>query len=135
MTSIPMPVHAAAPADPLRILVAEDEFLTRMLVSDHLREDGFIVLEAASGDEAIDILKSGAVIDLVFTDVQMPGSHDGMALLDFVKRAWPELPVVMTSGRLESALAYASGAADFLTKPCDLDIVVNAIRTALQASA
>lgn len=124
----------AAPGLP-RVLVVEDEFLIRMLVADHLRDAGFTVIEAFNGDEAIAILTTGAPIDLVFTDVRMPGAADGMALLAFIKRTQPDLPVVMTSGHLEPELAYAGGARRFLDKPCDPDFVVAAIRTALHAPA
>ena len=116
-----------------RVLVVEDEFLIRLLVADHLREAGFTVLEAFNGDEAIAILTAGAVVDLVFTDVRMPGAADGMALLEFVQRTQPELPVLMTSGHLEPELAYAGGAARFLPKPCDPEAVIDAIRAALSA--
>lgn len=107
--------------DAPRILVVEDEFLIRLLVADHLRESGFIVLEAFNGEEAIAILKSGALVDLVFTDVRMPGAIDGLGLLDFIKQAAPDLPVIVTSGHLQPDLALAGGAVQFLPKPCDLD--------------
>ena len=115
--------------------MAEDEFLIRILISDHLRDAGFTVIEASNGDEAIAILTSGVPIDLVFTDVRMPGSTDGMALLDFVRRTRPDLPVLMTSGHLEPELAYCGGALKFLAKPCDPDFVVTAIRAALDIPA
>lgn len=121
-----------APANPVRVLVAEDEFLIRMLVSDHLREAGFTVVEAFNGDEAIVILETGAPFDLVFTDVRMPGAADGMALLSFMTRTRPGVPVVMTSGHLEPALAYAEGARRFLAKPSDPEVIEAAIRAALE---
>lgn len=123
--------QALAAAGAPRVLVAEDEFLIRMLVADHLREAGFTVVEASSGDEAIAILKAGAFFDLVFTDVRMPGSVDGMALLDFVKRTQPAVPVFVTSGHLEPRLAYSRGADRFISKPCDLDQMVIAFQNAL----
>ena len=118
-----------------RVLVVEDEFLIRMLVSDHLREMGYNVVEACNGDEAVTVLKSGILIDLVYTDVRMPGATDGLALLAFVKRTQPDTPVVMTSGHLSPGLALAGGASHFLSKPCDLDSITAAIDEALlQAS-
>lgn len=127
------PDHVRAAAGEPRILVVEDEFLIRILVADHLRDAGFVVVEALCGDEAIAILQSGAEIDLVFTDVQMPGSTDGMDLLAFVKRTRPDLPVLMTSGHLEPHIAYASGALRFLPKPFDMDEVTVAFRSVLDA--
>lgn len=130
-----MPEEDAGTAGLITVLVVEDEFLIRMLVADHLRDAGFVVIEAFNGDEAIDILTTGTVIDLVFTDVRMPGSADGMDLLAFVKQTRPDLPVLMTSGHLEPELAYSAGAERFLSKPCDPDFVVSAIRTALGSDA
>ncbi|WP_309627310.1 response regulator [Brevundimonas sp.] len=134
MQSSSMPVEDTHLASP-RVLVVEDEFLIRMLVADHLRDAGFTVVEAFNGDEAIAILTSGVPIDLVFTDVRMPGAADGLELLAFVKRTRPGLPVLMTSGHLEPELAYAGGAQRFLSKPCDPDLIVNAIQAALETPA
>ena len=130
-----MPEEDADAGGLITVLVVEDEFLIRMLVADHLRDAGFVVIEAFNGDEAIDILATGAAIDLVFTDVRMPGSADGMDLLAFVQSTRPDLPVLMTSGHLEPELAYAGGAQRFLSKPCDPDFVVAAIRKAVGSDA
>jgi CheY-like chemotaxis protein len=62
------------------ILIVEDEFLARAMLSDHLQESGFMVLEAANADEAISTIKSGLPIDLVLTDVRMPGSINGFGV-------------------------------------------------------
>ena len=130
-----MPDEEPADVGLMRVLVVEDEFLIRMLVADHLRDAGYNVIEAFNGDEAIAILAAGAAIDLVFTDVRMPGDADGMDVLSFIKQTRPELPVLMTSGHLEPSLAYAGGASGFLAKPCDPDRIVAAVRTALDASS
>lgn len=134
MQPISTPDPGPEPSPSMRVLVVEDEFLIRMLVSDHLRELGFTVVEAFNGDEAIRILKSGASIDLVFTDVRMPGTSDGIDLLAYIKSTQPEVPVIVTSGHLEPGLAYAAGAAQFLPKPCDLDAVTQALHSALRPS-
>lgn len=124
--------QAQASVPSTTVLVVEDEFLIRMLVSDHLRETGYTVVEACSGDEAITMLKSGVPVDLVFTDVRMPGQIDGLGLLAYVRRTRPGTPVVMTSGHLASALALAGGAVGFLPKPCGLDSIAEAISTAIR---
>lgn len=123
------------PAEAPRVLIVEDEFLIRMLIADHLREIGYTVIEAFNGDEAIAILKTGAPFDLVFTDVRMPGTSDGMAVLEFVRQTRPELPVLVTSGHLNPDLAHAAGASGFLNKPCELDTVTAAIGLALRNAA
>ena len=135
MQSKSKPDPGGVAADAPRVLVVEDEFLIRMVVSDHLRESGFVVLEAFNGDEAIDILKSGVLIDLIFTDVRMPGEIDGLGLLAYSILHRPDLPVVVTSGHLEPSLAFGGGAAQFLVKPCTLEVVASAIRAALKHAA
>jgi len=125
------PVAATATAQ--SVLVVEDEFLIRMIVTDHLRETGYTVVEACNGEEALALLMAGAQIDLVFTDVRMPGPIDGIELLAYIKRSNPDLPVLVTSGHLEPAKAYGGGAAGFLPKPCTQDEVLLAIRAVLPA--
>ena len=135
MQSKSKPDQGVVAADAPRVLVVEDEFLIRMVVSDHLRDSGFIVLEAFNGDEAIDILKSGVLIDLIFTDVRMPGEVDGLGLLAYSILHRPDLPVVVTSGHLEPSLAYGGGAAQFLAKPCTLEAVAGTVMAALKHAA
>ncbi len=91
--------------------------LIRMLVADVLRDAGYEAIEAISGDEAIDILRAGVAVDLVLSDVRMPGSTDGLALLAFVRQNLAELPVILTSGHLSPEIALAEGAVKFLAKP------------------
>lgn len=80
------------------ILVVEDEVLIRLDVSDFLRGEGFDVVEAASADEAIAVMAAGEHVSLVFTDVQMPGSVDGLGLVRWIRRHRPGVPVIVTSG-------------------------------------
>ncbi len=84
------------------ILLVEDEVLIRMDLSDFLRECGFQVIEAASAAEAIAVIEADADIDLVFSDVQMPGDVDGFGLATWIRRNRPELPVILTSGIVRS---------------------------------
>jgi CheY-like chemotaxis protein len=80
------------------ILVVEDEVLIRMAVSDYLRECGFHVVEAGNAEEAIAVLKSDTTVDIVFSDVNMPGSLDGFGLAQWIRRERPQLKVILTSG-------------------------------------
>lgn len=125
---------AALPADAPRVLVVEDEILIRIVLADRLRDAGFEVVEALNGDEAVAILSAGAPIDLVLTDVRMPGATDGLDVLHFVQRTRPGIPVIVTSGDLEPRAAHVKGAARFLRKPYDLDLTVEAIHAALEGS-
>ena len=117
------------------ILVVEDEIFIRMMISDAFRDRGFSVIEAFNGDEAADLLMAGKAVDLVFSDVRMPGSLDGLGLLDFVRRHAPDLPVILTSGHLEPKLALAQGARHFLRKPYQIDAVLGLVASELGKSA
>ena len=96
---------------PPTLLVVEDEHLIRSGVADFLRECGWRVLEAASAAEAIEILESGAPIELVFSDIQMPGAMDGFGLGRWVREHRPGVRVILTSGVI--------GASDAATALCD----------------
>lgn len=103
------------------ILVVEDEFLVRMMISDCLRDAGFNVIEAFNADEAMQILHSNVSIGLVISDVRMPGSMDGMELMRCAQGRFPSLPFIITSGHLMAQDALAQGASKFLGKPYSLD--------------
>jgi two-component system, response regulator PdtaR len=106
----------AAPG-PSTILVVEDDILIRMAIADELRERGFDVLEAYNAEEALTLLQSPIPIGLLFTDVQMPGSMDGLELAALVANTHPELKIIITSGN-GSLEARAVELADaFLLKP------------------
>src|SRR5438445_2597347 len=81
------------------VLVVEDDVWLRLPFADHLRELGFTVFEAGSAAEAVDVLlTSGIHVDLLFSDVAMPGSMDGFGLLQWATANRPGLPILMTSG-------------------------------------
>ena len=99
------------------ILVVEDEFIIRFMVSDELRDAGFCVVEACNADEALEIVYSGLPVDLIFSDVRMPGSMDGLGLLTHILDLSPAIPVIITSGHLLPNEALPRGAVKFLVKP------------------
>jgi two-component system, response regulator PdtaR len=100
---------------PLYVLVAEDHPLVRAYLADQLRDAGFKVVEAASGDEALAYIESSAGIDLIFTDVQMPGTLDGFALAAVLRETNPSLPIIITSGNASPEMAEGLGT--FIPKP------------------
>jgi CheY-like chemotaxis protein len=110
------------------ILLVEDEILVRMMISDELRDAGYDVLEAFNGDEALVILQTQTRVDLIISDVRMPGSVDGLGLLARVKAIYPRIPMIIMSGHLEPTFALAQGATQFLAKPFAMNVVVNAVR-------
>jgi CheY-like chemotaxis protein len=91
-----------------RLLVAEDDIFIRAMIAEFLRDVGFDVTEVASADEAVAVFESGAEIDLLFSDVRMPGSMDGRELAERVKDKWPATHVILTSG-YSSALLEVQG--------------------------
>jgi len=84
------------------VLIVEDEVLIREAVTDHLRECGFLVLEACDAEEAIEILEAGVDIDVVFSDIRMPGMG-GVALAKWVSENRPGTPVFLASGNMGKA--------------------------------
>lgn len=112
------------------VLLVEDEFLIRWALSDCLREGGYHVIEACDATEALTILDS-VCPDIVISDVRMPGSFDGMALLSHIKRTSPVLPVIIMSGHFSSDQALRAGATKFVAKPCILGAVLEAVAEGL----
>jgi CheY-like chemotaxis protein len=85
------------------VLVVEDEVLVRMVIADYLRECGYRVVEAGSAAEAITVLESPEPIDIVFSDIQMPGEMDGFGLATWVRQHQPWLKMLLTSGNARAA--------------------------------
>ena len=106
------------PAPPPTILVVEDDVLVRHIASAYLRDSGFNVIEATGADEAIRVLKSEVHVDIVFSDVNMPGSMDGFGLAQWVRRERPRLQVILTSGGPRTA-KEATEQGPILAKPYD----------------
>jgi two-component system, response regulator PdtaR len=86
---------------PARILVVEDEVLTRAFIAEELRLTGFSVIEASRADEALTYIKAGERVDLVFSDIQTPGSLDGLQLAETLRDKYPDILVILTSGNAE----------------------------------
>ena len=80
------------------VLIVEDEFLLRMDAVDMIAAAGFEVVEAANADQAIEILEARPDITVIFTDIQMPGTMDGLKLARAVRGRWPPVKIVATSG-------------------------------------
>jgi DNA-binding NtrC family response regulator len=111
------------------ILVVEDDILTRMAAADHLRDGGYRVLEAADAEEARTLLRAAEPIEVVFSDINMPGM-DGITLAQWIAKEFPDVKVVLTSGDLRNATA-ARSAAYYLEKPYDLDTLGRLIQRLL----
>jgi DNA-binding NtrC family response regulator len=112
------------------VLVVDDEVLLRLSIADRLREEGFAVVEAANADEAIAVLQTTMPVDVVLTDVAMPGRTDGVGLARFVEVHRPDIRVILTSGTLVAAPTECRLDGFFL-KPYDYSSLVRLIRTML----
>jgi len=83
------------------VLVVEDEMLLRMRAVDMVEDAGYVSLEAVDADGALVILQSRSDIALLFTDVQMPGSMNGLELAHAVHKRWPPIKIILASGQLK----------------------------------
>ncbi len=119
-----------------RLLVVEDNAALRRIVQRQLRERGYVVIEAANGVEALEILAASDV-DLVLSDVVMPGGIDGYELARRVKAQWPRIRIVLTSGFPERSSAPQNNEDDIplLTKPYRQSDLARLLRRALDAPA
>jgi two-component system, response regulator PdtaR len=117
--SVLVPTRAA-------VLVVEDEVFIRLDVSEALRAAGFEVIEAESADNAFSLIEAREPLDVVFTDIQLPGMLDGLALANMIRAAHPLLPVVITSGNTAKR-TEASRIGKFVPKPYQIGDVVKLI--------
>jgi len=124
--------QATNPNAPKAILVAEDEEDVRLVVSEALAAAGFMVLNAESGPEALRILEANPGIDLLFTDIRMPGGMDGFELAHRAKQMRPDLRIVYTSGYVKELPwgEHGIGHGPMLRKPYrNRDLVAEVNRT------
>lgn len=112
------------------ILIVEDEGLVRMMAVDMLEDAGFTVVEAASADEAWEILESRDDISVLFTDIEIPGSMNGFALAGRVAERWPHVRLVLTSGRCRPSPGAVPDHGKFVPKPYQVDHVLRAFDSA-----
>jgi DNA-binding NtrC family response regulator len=116
------------------ILVVEDEVLIRLVIAEYLRECGYRVIEAAHADEALLVLRRSEIaIDVVFTDVEMPGSMDGFALAQWVRNNRPGMDVILAGsvGRAVQAASELCDAQSNVPKPYDPQNIHDRIRRLL----
>lgn len=109
------------------VLLVEDEGLVRMAAADDLIDAGFSVLEAANADEAIRMLETHPEISILFTDIDMPGSMDGIRLAHAVRERWPPVKLVLVSGHQSPTADLLPAETAFFTKPYDMGTVSKAL--------
>ena len=111
------------------ILVVEDECLLNIITSDDLRSAGQEVVSAYNADEAIDILEHRSDIGTLVTDIDMPGSMDGLELAATVHDRWPPVHIIITSGRTRPSRSQMPQDSRFIPKPWRVSDVVDAVRS------
>jgi CheY-like chemotaxis protein len=118
----------------ITVLVVEDETLIRMNIALSLEQEGFRVYEAENADQAIAILEAHAEIGLMFTDIDMPGSMDGLKLATAVRNRWPPIKIIVTSGHREMSDRVLPVEGRFFGKPYNPAIVMTAMREMVASS-
>jgi two-component system, response regulator PdtaR len=113
------------------VLVVEDDPLIRMGAIDMVKSAGFEAVEAASASEAIDKLETQPDIHLVFTDVTMPGSMDGLKLAYYVRDRWPPVLLIIVSGKTAIGIGQVPIGARFFPKPYSDRLIVEAMNSML----
>src|SRR3954470_18747706 len=121
--------HSAIPAV---VLVVEDEMLLRMRAVDMVEDAGFTPLEAVDADEAVAILEARSDIALLFTDIQMPGSMDGLKLAHAVHKRWPPIKIILVSGQLKLANLDIPLDSCFFGKPLEAEAVIAQMRSMIR---
>ena len=97
------------------ILLVEDDVLVRLSTAELLRDEGYVVLEAVNAGEALALVETGHPLDLVISEIRMPGGKDGLELCSSIKQSRPNLPVVLFSSHLPDERGHCADA--FLQKP------------------
>lgn len=103
----------------LHVLVVEDEPLQRMMAIDLVEDAGFEAIGAADAEEAVRILEARSDICIVFTDIDMPGSIDGMMLAAAIRDRWPPIEIIITSGHIREEEVVLPVRGVFFPKPYD----------------
>jgi CheY-like chemotaxis protein len=115
------------------VLIVEDEFRLRLNAVDMIGAAGFEVVEASNADEAIAILERRFDITVVFTDIQMPGSMDGLKLARAVRGRWPPIKIVATSGRVGVSQDDLPEGGRFVPKPYSPNQITGVLRELIAA--
>jgi CheY-like chemotaxis protein len=111
------------------VLAVEDEPLILMLAVDMIRDAGFEPLWASNAEEAISILESRDNIRIVFTDINMPGSMDGIKLAQAVRGRWPPIRIIVTSGFGAGELKLLPEGSQFIPKPYSAGQISDALHS------
>jgi two-component system, response regulator PdtaR len=122
-------IDAPSGKSPPVVLVVEDEPLLRMMAVEAVEEAGFVALEAANADEAVALLESRSDIALLFSDINMPGSMDGLKLAHAVRGRWPPIKILLVSGQVRLQPSQLPSSSRFVGKPYRAAAMVEELRS------
>jgi two-component system, response regulator PdtaR len=111
------------------VLVVEDDQLLRLMAVDVVEEAGFVAIEAANADEAIVILEARADIAVILTDIDMPGTMDGLKLSHAVRHRWPPIKILIVSGKAPLNDADLPAETRFFSKPYSVPGLISELRS------
>jgi len=117
------------------VLVVEDEMILRMRAIDIVEDAGFNPVEAVNADQAISILESRSDISLLFTDIQMPGSIDGLKLAHAVHDRWPSIKIILVSGQVKPSDPERPAGSRFFGKPLGVEQMIAELQAMVGAGA
>jgi two-component sensor histidine kinase/CheY-like chemotaxis protein len=117
------------------VLIVEDEMMLRMRAVDIVEDAGFCPVEAVNADEALAILESRSDISLLFTDIQMPGSIDGLKLAHAVHDRWPSIKIILVSGQVKPSEAERPADSRFFGKPLGVEQMISELQSMVGVGA
>jgi len=117
----------------IAVLVVEDEAIIRMDIAHQLSDAGYDVFEAGTADEAVSLLEANTSIRILFTDIDMPGSMDGLKLAAAVRDRWPPVKIVVTSGHRVVEITDLPDGSVFFSKPYHHGRVMTSFRELLSS--
>jgi two-component sensor histidine kinase/CheY-like chemotaxis protein len=117
------------------VLIVEDEMMLRMRAVDIVEDAGFRPVEAVNADQALSILESRSDISLLFTDIQMPGSMDGLKLAHAVHDRWPAIKIILVSGQVNPSDAEKPADSRFFGKPLSVEKMITELQAMVGAGA
>ena len=117
------------------VLVVEDDWLLRLLAVELVEDAGLVAVEAANADEAIAILERRVDIALILTDVDMPGTMDGLKLAHAVRRRWPPIKIIIVSGKTRLSDAELPSDTRFFSKPYSVPGMISELRSLVAPSS
>ena len=112
------------------VLVVDDEFLIRSVTVDMAERAGHTVLDAANAADAVQILESREDIEIVFSDVMLPGALDGISLVGMIRIRWPSIRAILTSGKACAAGREVPNGISFLPKPYTFEALTRVLANA-----